>query len=63
MVSTSIYRQIEKFGEKFCLCRISPKFVGFGLTTKRVEGLYEILEKKMEYQPKMSSFFSNLFQM
>ena len=43
IVNTNIYRQVEKVGEKFCLSRIAPRFIGNALSTRRVENLYELL--------------------
>ena len=62
IVSTNIHKQIEKVGDKFCLSRIVPRFVGCGIASSRVENLYEMLEAKLFYQLKIGAFFSNLFR-
>lgn len=47
----------------FCLSKLKKNFIGFGLSTERVEKLYCILEKDLVYQLKIGSFFNNLFRL
>lgn len=37
-------------------------FIGYGLSTYRVDKLYEVLEKQLVYQLKIGSFFNNIFK-
>ena len=62
IVDTELFLEFDKIGEVFSLCKIYPAFVGFGISSKRIQNLFQLLENRLEYHPKLAMFFANIFQ-